>query len=131
MISTLLDLENAIKEMNSLFPRSCGPISLTDPLDISIRPDVSWPSNKNAGIYVFLGSDREILYIGKASFGNCIGGRLNQRFTSSWDSKSPDSVGCVYITTIPVPDTHRFEASSIEEFLLSKLKTKLNYVGSS
>ena len=129
-MSNLLDLRNAVEEMNTGFPRSFGPISITDPLDISVKPDVSWPSNKYAGVYVFLDEESDILYIGKASFGNCIGGRLNQRFDSSWNSKSPDSLGCKYITTIAVPDTHRFEAPAIEEFLLSKLTTKLNSVGS-
>ena len=129
-MSNLSDLKKAVEEMNIRFPRSFGEIAITDPLDISVKPDVSWPSNKYAGVYVFLDEFGDILYIGKASFGNCIGGRLNQRFDSNWSPKSPDSQGCKYITTIPVPDTHRFEAPAIEEYLLSKLKTKLNSVGS-
>lgn len=128
--STLTDLINAVEEMNVRFPRAFGSISITAPLDISVKPNVSWPSNKHAGVYVFLDEKNEILYIGKASFGSCIGSRLNKRFDSDWIPKSQYSKGCKYITTIPVPDAHRFEAPAIEEFLLSRLKTRSNSVGS-
>lgn len=130
MTSTLTDLLAAVESFNLNHPRSFGHISITEPLDISVKPKVSWPSNESAGVYVFLDADHRVLYIGKASFGNCIGGRLNQRFDKNWNSKSRDSLGCKYITTIPVPEGHRFEAPSIEEYLLSKLTTQLNTVGS-
>ncbi len=128
--SKLSDLIVAIEEMNARFPRAFGSVSITEPLDISVNPDVSWPSNKHAGVYVFLGEKNEILYIGKASFGSCIGSRLNKKFDSNWIPKSQKSKECKYITKIPVPDTHRFEAPAIEEFLLSRLKTRSNSIGS-
>ena len=96
-----------------------------------IQQHVSWPSNESPGVYVFLDSDKNINYIGKASFTNCIGGRLNTRFDTKWNPKKREAEGCRYITTIPLPKEVSFEASAIEEYLLRCLKTKYNTVGNS
>jgi len=53
-ISTICDLELAIEAFNLRHPRPHGDISLTNLLDISLNPRVSWPSNESAGVYIFL-----------------------------------------------------------------------------
>ena len=130
-ISNFSDLERAVKELKDQFPRPYGGAHLTDLLDISLQTEASWPSNESPGVYIFLDSDKNITYIGKASFGSCIGARLNQRFDTKWNTKSPESEGCKYITTIAVPRDNSFEAPAIEEYLLKCLRTRSNSVGSS
>jgi len=129
LISTICDLELAVEVFNLKHRRPHGDISLSNLLDISLNTRASWPSNESAGVYVFLDSNKNITYIGKASFGNCIGGRLNSRFDTRWNPKKPQSEGCKYITTIALPDEAAFEASAIEEFLLKHLNTRSNKVG--
>jgi hypothetical protein len=130
-LSTFDDLEIVLNDFNNDFPRPHGRVGLTDLLDISLQKEASWPSNESPGVYVFLNREKEIIYIGKASFGNCIGGRLNSRFDTRWNPKKPESQGCVYITTIPLPREAAFEAPAIEEYLLGVLTTRSNRVGNS
>ena len=130
-ISTYTDLEIEIKNFNDNHPRPHGNIFLTELLDISKEKKASWPSNESPGVYIFMDSEKNITYIGKASFSNCIGGRLNSRFYTNWVPKKPESQGCVFITTIALPDKLAFEASAIEEYLLKKLNTRSNRVGNS
>lgn len=127
--STISDLELIVKIFNIKHRRPHGDISLTELLDISLEKHASWPSNESAGVYVFLDSNKNIIYIGKASFGNCIGGRLNSRFDTRWNPKKPESEGCQYITTIALPEEAAFEAAAIEEFLLKNLSTRSNKIG--
>ncbi len=129
--STYIDLEKAITDFNKNHKRPHGDIYLTELRDISKEDHASWPSNENPGVYVFLDSHKNITYIGKASFDNCIGGRLNSRFDTKWNSKKPESEGCNYITTIALPKELAFEAPAIEEFLLKELTTRSNRVGNS
>jgi len=130
-ISTYINLESAITEFNNNHQRPHGDISLTELRDISKEEHASWPSNESPGVYIFLDSSKNITYIGKASFNNCIGGRLNSRFNTKWTPKKPESEGCVYITTIALPKELAFEAPAIEEYLLKKLTTRSNKVGNS
>jgi len=128
-ISNYIDLENAITAFNANHQRPHGDIDLTELLDISKETHASWPSNESPGVYIFLDLNKDIIYIGKASFNNCIGGRLNSRFNTKWESQKPESEGCIYITTIPLRKELSFEASAIEEYLLKALTTRSNHVG--
>ena len=130
-ISGFDDLKKVIKEFNRNHRRPHGEISLTELRDISLEARASWPSNENPGVYILLDSNKKIIYIGKASFNNCIGGRLNSRFDTKWNPKKPESEGCKYITTIALTKDIAFEASAIEEYLLTNLKTISNSVGNS
>ena len=131
LISNYNELLEAVKEFNSKHIRPHGAVELTELLDISLQKNASWPSNESPGVYIFLDSNKNINYIGKASFSNCIGGRLNSRFDTKWNPKKPESEGCVFITTIALPREVSFEASAIEEFLLKKLTTRSNRIGNS
>ncbi len=128
-ISSYIDLKNAITKFNVNHQRPHGDIALTELRDISIEDHASWPSNESPGVYIFLDSHKNITYIGKASFNNCIGGRLNSRFDTKWNPKKPESQGCHYITTIALPRELSFEAPAIEEYLLKALSTRSNSVG--
>lgn len=130
-ISTFFDLEKAITDFNENHKRPHGEITLTELRDISKEDHASWPSNESPGVYIFLDSNKNITYIGKASFTNCIGGRLNSRFDTKWNPKKPESEGCNYITTIALPKDLSFEAPAIEEYLLKVLATRSNSVGNS
>jgi len=127
--STFDDLIASVANFNLKHPRPHGEICLTGLLDISKETHASWPSNESPGVYIFLDANKQITYIGKASFNNCIGGRLNPRFDTKWNSKKPESQGCVYITTIALPRELAFEAPAIEEYLLRELSTRSNSVG--
>jgi len=129
--STYDDLKKQISLFNSNHRRPHGDIFLTELIDISKEERASWPSNESPGVYIFLDAEKHITYIGKASFDNCIGARLNSRFDTRWNPKKPESQGCVFITTIALPNDLAFEASAIEEYLLKKLKTRSNRVGNS
>jgi hypothetical protein len=125
-ISSLNDLKFFIKEFNKNHPRPHGEIDMTPLLDISIMKHAQWPSNELPGVYIFLDSEKNITYIGKASTN--IGSRLAARFDVKWNPKKEESKGCHYITTIPLPSDAYFEAPAIEEYLLKNIKTRSNKV---
>ncbi len=133
-MSTFEDLKRALDELNLKYPRPNLPagtpeLGLTDPLDIVKHPEASWPSNQSAGVYILMDAKQELLYIGKASFSNIIGGRLNKRFDAKWNPIVSESQGTRFVTTIALPSGHEFEAAAIEEFLLTRLSTQHNKIG--
>jgi hypothetical protein len=97
-------------------------------------PD-SWFHPMRAGVYAFFGDDAELLYVGKASFRSSISARLATycgyqesrgspcNFLRQWKG-SPR-----YVTVVAVPEETRFEASALEEFLISRLRPPENYIG--
>jgi len=122
-------LATALNELNMRYPRpGLDPLELTPILNIAANPDASWPGNEHAGIYVIMDERKDLLYIGKASFGSTIGRRLNQRFNAKWMPVTQESEGCRFLTTIPLPRGHEFEAPAIEEFFLKRLTTKNNKI---
>jgi len=91
-----------------------------------------WPSSGRPGVYIIFGADHQILYIGRA---DVLGVRLGNYFapvagrgsacrvkSSDWGGDDPAFVGTVAVT-------HRFEASSFEEFLIEKLQPRTNSRG--
>ncbi|MFH0261368.1 hypothetical protein ACGRH2_13255 [Vibrio barjaei] len=96
----------------------------------------TWPNCNERGVYAIF-SDSEVLYIGKASLQD-LGYRLSSYFVYSSDRKSAVpkaghswSKPPTSIVTWAVPKEMFFEASALEEFLISKLKGQLpdNVVG--
>ncbi|SNR75589.1 GIY-YIG nuclease family protein [Lutibacter flavus] len=91
----------------------------------------SWPEQwifcGESGIYIFLDENLEIAYIGKA---NHFGNRFGSYFSSGVEKK------CIliqnwktiprYVVTVAVPLTSKFENSSLEGYLLSKIVTTDN-----
>ena len=143
-MKTLQDLKNLIFEYESKYrgPK-LEPLKISELYDLSKKKSDqqdsnSWPKKyPNAdypGVYVFLNKNKEILYIGKASFNNTLGSRISSYIR--WD-KSKD--GCemyhewkqvpFYLATIRVEVTKSFEAPAIEEFLIKALEPIENKVG--
>lgn len=92
-------------------------------------PDV-WPFCSSAGVYIILDIDLNILYIGKAShFGYRLGSYFmydenkNCMLKDSWKGNPR------FVVTIAVPDDSKFECSSLEEFLILKIKPNNNTRG--
>src|SRR5690606_32393688 len=94
-----------------------------------------WPLPSRAGVYAFLDQQKKILYVGKASFRNSLAARLSSycRYESGRGSScklnhiwknSPR-----YIVIVAVPESSRFEAAALEEFLISKIQPIENSVG--
>jgi|SRR5690606_33756384 len=95
----------------------------------------SWLHPMRAGVYAFFSEDAKLLYIGKASFRSSISARLATycgyqegpgspcKLSNHWKG-SPR-----YVVIVAVPEETRFEASALEEFLISKLQPPENSVG--
>ena len=96
-------------------------------------PD-TYPNADYPGVYVFFNKDKEVLYVGKASFNNTLGSRISSYIR--WD-KAED--GCemyhswqqmpTYLKTIGIAVAQSFEAPAIEEFLIKMLEPIENKVG--
>ncbi len=96
------------------------------------KPDIAVPCAEDGGVYAFFGKDGKLLYVGKASHSNTLG----RRFCSYFYAK-PDRLGAkprhrwtkrpryaLITATNPA-----FEAPSLEEYLIHKLKPTDNIVG--
>ena len=98
----------------------------------SIWPE-PFPNLDKAGVYAFLSEDLEVLYIGKASMNHAIGYRLGSyckygenrecKLKHMWSGKPK------FIYTVAVPDKTKFEAPALEEYLIGKIPTSNNKVG--
>lgn len=88
----------------------------------------SWwqtPFSAKAGCYAIYGQDGVLLYIGKASLNASTGSRLAahlRHISPAWAQNPPH-----YVDIIEVSEA--FEAPSLEEFLLMKIKTLYNGLG--
>ena len=110
-----------------------------DPFDGVGWPTV-YPNADRAGVYVIANERREVLYIGKASYSRSISARLGSYFHYEDDKKTckvfhRDLWSSVphWIVTIAVPSGQEFEAPALEEYLITRFKSKLpdNKIGTS
>ncbi|MGI9228377.1 MAG: GIY-YIG nuclease family protein [Gammaproteobacteria bacterium] len=99
-------------------------------------PD-EWPNSERAGVYAIFDEDRQLLYVGKASMSNYLYARLGEHFYSD------ENRSCrirkqkwkewkfipKYVLTVGVPDTMKFEAPAIEEYLIWELNPTYNGQG--
>lgn len=119
-----------VSGLYSLFPET----EVTSPMEITMRWPDDWPNVDRQGVYVILGDDLDLLYVGKASMKSTLGTRLNFYFSSTEDKRcrvnhdnwknSPR-----YVVTIAVPREMPFEAPAIEEFLIRELGPPENAKG--
>ena len=96
----------------------------------------TYPNSERQGIYLILSENHKLLYVGKASMGNTIGGRLGSYFMYDDDRKSCKirhtwTKKPKYIITVAVPMEAPFEAPALEEYLISSFKGDLpdNFMG--
>jgi len=95
-----------------------------------IRWPEPWPNGWERGIYLILGDELKLLYVGKASLNSAIGSRLGSYFSYSEDRKGCNvkrkwSENPIYVVTLAVPKNMSFEASALEEFLILEFKDEL------
>lgn len=116
-----------VSGLYALFPpKSKPPFKL-----IGSWPDL-WPNVDSAGVYVIFDASLNPLYVGKTSLRQNFGSRFYD-----WFCRERDTGGCrvrgvwshkpAYVATIPVQLP--FEAPSLEEYLIHKLRPSDNQVG--
>ena len=113
-------LKLAINDFNKRYPRPhlslhLNPLSPVDTKEM-------WQYADKQGLYFLFDSGGTLQYIGKASFNSNIGVRLGERFSSK-DCRCLDSrfSSVSMLATIALPKNRAFEASSIEEYLITRL----------
>jgi len=91
-----------------------------------------YPNAGRKGVYLLFGGTGRLLYIGKASMGASIGGRLGTWFagknecrllSNDWMERPS------YVATIAVPESMSFEAAALEEYLIRCLNPSDNKLG--
>ncbi len=114
-------IEGMISDFQQMYPRpGLSTLSLYW-YDIKNDWPRSWPSGNLSGVYVFLDSDENLLYIGKASSGRRLSTRLRGYFKNNQgvcSIKGKAKETC-YVGLIPLPLGHGFEAPAIEEYLIT------------
>ena len=125
-MSTLDDLRAAIETFLSEYPRDL-PLELSKLVRIDSKAS-EYPNGDRQGVYFLFDESLNLLYVGKASCGNRIKDRLTARFTASGRprrGKEKFRAVC-FVATIPMPRKRAFEAPSIEEYFISRLRPGLN-----
>jgi hypothetical protein len=145
VISELRDFLKRVEEYQSNYRNpAMGPLEVSPPYDHfpelgepALQCGQKWPGPwfhlHRAGVYGFFDESLRLVYIGKASFRSSQSARLGSyvrygpdgccELKHEWNSKPR------YAVTVAVPQSSRFEAAALEEFLLSKLTTTDNAVG--
>ena len=128
------ELKTALIEFNNEFlGPSLKPFEPSELYDIDRDWPKQWPNADSPGVYFFLSSELDVLWIGKASNKNLIGSRIGT-FLSA-DSKKPwrrenDPIPeAQYIASIPIPKEHAFMAPALKEFLITRLQPSRNKIG--
>ena len=139
-MSDIEEVKNAVRDYHDDYrnpslarPRVSDPYYLDKSLRDSVPADqvwpATWPQAGKPGVYVFFDANGNRLYIGKA---DDLGTRLSSYFRyakdkncepkDDWGKHKPYS-----LVTVSVSET--FEASSLEEFLIDRLKPPINKKG--
>ena len=122
----LPDLE--LRGMYALFPEE----GLFD--FVESRWNDEYPNADRKGVYLIFGRSGTPLYVGKASMGASIGGRLGTYFAGNKECRllSTDwTERPTYVATVAVPQGMSFEASALEEYFIKCLKPCDNKLGAS
>jgi hypothetical protein len=91
-----------------------------------------YPNADRKGVYLIFGRTGLLLYIGRASMGTTIGGRLGTYFAGKTECRllSTDwTERPTYVATIAVPPGLSFEAPALEEYLIRCLNPCDNNLG--
>ncbi len=124
------DVQLVLDELNKEFPQPNLTLEMTDVYDLQKDWNKSYPGVGSPGVYFFADENRKTRYIGKSS------SELGKRLGDYWKDdngkavpRNDKSKGIRYITTITVSEDRAFEASSIEEWLIQKIKPSRNKLG--
>lgn len=123
------ELKKVIQEFNAKLPRPNLTLILGELSPIVTKE--KWQNADAHGIYFLFDQNNILQYIGKASasksdIGKRIGGRF---FSTDCRFREPKFQYVTQIATIALPNDRIFEASSIEEYLIGRMKPPLNSVG--
>jgi hypothetical protein len=118
--------ELELRGLYALFPDD-------DPYDaVESRWNDEYPNADRKGVYLIFGRTGTLLYVGKASLGSSIGGRLGTHFAGTKQCRllSADwTERPAYVATIAVPPDMSFEAPALEEYLIRSLSPRDNRLG--
>ncbi|MEC8812944.1 MAG: GIY-YIG nuclease family protein [Pseudomonadota bacterium] len=125
-------VREALKELKIKYPRPDLNLEISEPFDTNMPwSSASWPNNGLPGLYIFADENDRAVYIGKGSV--TISARLNGYWRKGPNdetlSKSDTSKDVRYVYTIGIPIERAFEASSIEDFLISRVNPARNTNG--
>ncbi len=112
-----------LKGMYALFPEEGVPES------VQSRWNDPYPNADHEGVYLIFGRTGVLLFVGKASLGASIGGRLGTLFAGKNECRllSADwTERPTYVATVAVPDGMGFEAAALEEYLIQHLNPRDN-----
>ncbi len=98
--------------------------------DIKNNQSHSWTNGDKPGVYIFLDSNENLLYIGKASSGRDLRARLRGYFDRNGAAKNNKhgAEETQYVGLLALPEDHGFEAPAIEEWLIEHLQPKENKI---
>lgn len=125
-------LQIATSGLYDLYPdRELSKNASEAPIDFR-WPDDYYPNAALPGVYAMFGEELKLLYVGKASGNSSVGNRLGSYFTysenkecnfchSSWKPR--------FIATATIDREFRFEAPSLEEYLIRELSPRWNTQG--
>ncbi len=136
---TLTHVQRLLDDLDKRYPRPwLGRLQISSLYDLREDWPDEYPNADKPGVYFLLNNEKELVYVGKASFSNDIGSRLGKRI--GYDSQRRALIrdpqwlsACVrYIATVGLAAEHAFEAAAIEEFIVVNLNPCpiLNKVGS-
>ena len=106
--------------------------SVPTPVEISLgdlrKRDADWSAwEQKSGVYYFV-QDGPLVYVGRALSGTGLGSRIHNQITSfgdpAWDAVIKDDH--VLVGLICLPEKDWFLASSLEVFLIQRLRPRFN-----
>lgn len=129
-MSSVAELKHAIQAYCNQYNLKLA-AKLSEPYHLISQWADSFPNAASAGCYFIFDHNDALLYIGKASLKSTVGRRLSTYFYTSTDGATiglrhngwGDAVP-IRIRTLAVK--HSYEAPSLEEFLIAKLKPSHN-----
>jgi hypothetical protein len=129
-MSGIDDLRGALSEYHQVWRHpSLKELKVSETYDIENDFKKCYPGDGRPGCYVFLDQSYNIIYVGKSG---SLGPRIHSYFLSYREHKrlifrDSWSVTPRYIVCVEVKES--FEAPSLEEFLIQRLKPPANTVG--
>jgi hypothetical protein len=120
-----LGFEEILAEFQKVYPRPGISNLIVYWYDIENDWPKSWPSGSSQGVYIFLDSEENFLYIGKASSGRNLKTRLRGYFKNNQgtclikEKAKEKAKDTRYVGLLPLPVEHGFEVPAIEEYLIT------------
>jgi hypothetical protein len=126
---TLEELCAVLNQFNSDFPRpEMGVLHLSNIAKVT-EARGRYPNHDKPGVYVFLNANRQLTYVGKATYDETIGTRLRKHYYADGRPMSSYAQDAVFVASIPFPKDRSFEGAALEEYLILRLSPPRNRLG--